>query len=210
MSDVWLGTFALLAGLLFTFRGGSAMRVIIAVWGAFVGFSVGAALVAYITGQELLAGPPGWIGAVLGALLFAWLAYAFYAIAVIIGVGSVGFGLGMTASLALGASEGLGTVIGVVCAVLLALIALAAGVPHLLLVVVSALGGASAAVAGVMLLVGAATSADFAGPAAADVVVVQWWWSLAWVVLAVAGIIVQSRARRPADARSAWARDRRS
>nr|NLD40087.1 DUF4203 domain-containing protein [Actinomycetales bacterium] len=205
MSEVWLGVIAVLAGVLFCFFGAVAMRNIISIWGAFVGFALGATLAAGWTGAEPLGDVVGWIAALLGAFLFAGLAYAYYAFAVIVAVASVGYGLGGLAAVALGAGDGVAAIVGVVLAVVLAAVALATGLPHLLLVVLSATGGATAIVAGVMLLVGAVDSGDFAGQPVRDVVVQDWWWTLAWVVLAVAGFVAQSRVRRPARAQEAWA-----
>lgn len=203
MSDVWLGILALLAGLLLCFRGGVALRLVIAFWGAFVGFSVGASIGGAVAGEAWLDGPGSWIGAVVGALVFAWLAYAFYAFAVVVAVGSVGYWLGTWAALAVGATPGTAAVVGIGTAVLLAVIALVARVPYLLLVLVSAAGGASAIVSGAMLLVGVA---DGAAMSSGDLPAGQWWWSAVWFVLAVAGIIIQLR-RRPAGETSAgWRR----
>jgi hypothetical protein len=208
MSDTWLGILAVLAGLLFCFRGGVALRIIIAIWGAFVGFSVGASLVTSLIGEGFLAGPVGWVGAIIGALLFAWLAYAFYALAVVITFGSVGYGLGVMAASALGASGGVALVAGIVAAVAMAVVALVTRLPHLLLVLVSALGGASATVTGVMLLVGVVDGGDFTGPTRIDVAEGQWWWSVAWLALSALGILVQLRARRVPDIRDEWSRRR--
>lgn len=209
MSDVVLGAVAVAAGLLLCFRGGLALRALIALWGGFVGFFLGAALVAGGGGDQLLGGPLGWLAGVFGALVLGGLAYAFYALAVGIAMVSVGFGLGSLAAAALGASDGVVTAVGIVTGALLAVLALATGLPYMLLVVVSALGGATAIVAGVMLLVGAAHSADIGGEVARAVMVGQWWWNLAWFVLAAAGVVMQTRARRRVDARLEWAEERR-
>jgi len=204
MSDVWLGVIALVAGLVFCFRGQLALRAIIAIWGGFVGFFLGATLAAAAVGGDLLAGPVGWIAALVGAFVFAGLAYAFYSLAVAIAMGSIGFGLGTVAATALGASDGVVTAVGVGGAILLARFALATGLQHLLLVVASALGGAAAIVAGVMLLIGAADVADFAGTSTPEVLATGWWWNAAYFAIALAGVIVQTRARRPVDTRRAW------
>ena len=66
MSDILLGIFALLAGLVFCFRGYMAMRVVIPIWGAFTGFMLGAGLVANLGNEGFLVSALGWVvGAVL-------------------------------------------------------------------------------------------------------------------------------------------------
>jgi len=48
MQDVILGTLAILVGLMFCLRGNVAMRLIIPIWGAFVGFALGAGIVSSV------------------------------------------------------------------------------------------------------------------------------------------------------------------
>ncbi len=44
MDDILLGLLAVAAGALFCFRGAFAFRIVIPIWGAFVGFGFGAGL----------------------------------------------------------------------------------------------------------------------------------------------------------------------
>src|SRR5690625_614638 len=66
MSDVVVGGLALLLGLLLCFRGSGALRILLALWGAFIGFGVGAVAVVQLTGQEYLGTVAGWAGAIIG------------------------------------------------------------------------------------------------------------------------------------------------
>lgn len=197
MSDFWLGILALFAGLLFCFRGRIALRVVISVWGGFVGFQLGAVLVSAATGQPPFGEWAGWVAAIVGALLFAALAYTFYSIAVIIGAGSVGLGLGSAAATGLGASEGLALVVGLVVGIGLAILALMTGLPDLLLILISALGGAAAIISGAVLLASAAGFRPEFDP---------WLVNVVWFVIAGAGIIVQSRLERTQNFRGQWRR----
>jgi len=204
MADVWVGIIAILVGVLFCFRGTVALRAIIAIWGAFVGFWIGAGVVASLTGEALLAGPGGWIAGILVGLVVGGLAYAFYVLAVVITMGSIGYGLGLALAAALnGASDALTVVIGVTGAIVLAVLALLTNLPRLLLILVSAGAGASVTVAGAMLVTG---SFDVAGgeEAVQAALSEQWWWLVLYVVLAVAGAIVQLRSPARATARSSW------
>src|SRR5690625_5304400 len=106
MVDVVMGVLALLIGLLLCFRGRVAMRVLLALWGAFVGFGLGASLVAGLTGHGYLDSAAGWLAAIVLALVFAVLAYLFFAVAVVLAFASMGFVLGQTLAIALGAGQG--------------------------------------------------------------------------------------------------------
>ena len=89
MSGILLGALAIIAGLIFCFRGYLALRTVIAIWGAFVGFALGSGLASAATGDPPLTGVIGWSAAVVGALLITWLSYAFYAVAVVMVMTSV-------------------------------------------------------------------------------------------------------------------------
>ena len=76
MFNITVGILAIIAGLIFCFRGYLAMRTVIGLWAGFVGFGVGATLFASITQQGLLTGPLSWVAAIAGALLLAWRIFA--------------------------------------------------------------------------------------------------------------------------------------
>lgn len=206
MSDIVTGALAVLLGLLLCFRGSSALRILLAVWGAFIGFGLGAVAVTQLTGQEYLGTVTGWAGAIVGALVLAALAYLFYAVAVVLGFGAMGFVLGQTVAAAVGAGEPwVLTAAGVVGGVVLALLAIATNLPELVLIVISALAGASITVAGLMLLL---DMRDVESLVRADVSLADNpAWYVGYLVLAVVGIVVQfgrSRRRRLGTVRQSW------
>jgi len=194
MSDIVIGILAIVIGALFCFRGVPAMRFVIALWGAFVGLSLGAGLVAAISGDGFLATTLGWIVGILLGVLFSVLAYLYYAVAVTLAMASVGFALGTAAMAAVGVTWNWVVVtIGVVVGVALAVLALAVNLPAVLLVVVSALGGAVTVVGGVMLLAGSLDIEDFDDTGITATVADDWWWYALYVVLVVTGTIAQAR-----------------
>ena len=207
MTDVVLGVLALLVGLLLCFRGSGAMRVLLALWGAFVGFGLGAGLVAALTDQGYLETVTGWLVAIVLAVLLAALAYVFFAVAVVLAFASMGFVLGRTVAAALGVDEPwVLTVVGLAGGVLLGLLAVVTNLPELVLIVVSAFAGASVAVAGLLLLL---DRFDVDDVAAAQVPLAdQPVWYVGQLVLAVVGIVVQlrhARRRRLGSVRRSWA-----
>lgn len=203
-----VGALALVAGLVFCFRGYVALRLVIPVWGAFAGFGVGAGAVAAVTGDGFLSSAVAWLVGLGVAVVFAALSYLFFEVAVTLTMASVGFALGSVAMVALGA-RWTWTVVaaGALVGLLLAVLAIASDLPLLVLVVLSALAGSSVAVTGVMLLAGALETTDFTSSTVTSSVDGGWAWSLAYLVLAGAGLASQlGAARRERETlRRAWA-----
>lgn len=207
MEDVVVGILALVIGGLFCFRGYLAMRLIIPVWGAFAGFTLGAGLVAYFTDEGFLSTLVGWLVGIAVGVVFAMIAYLYYAISVLIAMASIGFTLGASAMVALDVRwSWVVILVGVLLGALLAFLAIVADLPTALLVVLSAIAGAIAMTAGVMLIVGALETDDFTAVAATERIKDDWWWYVVMIALAVAGLLSQVRTvdSLRASLRSAW------
>jgi hypothetical protein len=207
MEDLVFALLVILAGGLFCFFGYLAFRVIIPVWGAVVGFSLGAGLIAAATDEGFLRAGLAWVVAIGLAVLFALLAYLFYWVAVILAMGSIGFTLGASVMGALGVDwNWIVVLVGIAAGVLLAVLAIVSDFPMILLVLLSALAGASAVTAGLMVLTGAIETEDFTDEAVTAQAGDDWWWYLVYGVLAVAGIVYQMRAmeRVRGSMRESW------
>lgn len=204
MSQIILGILAIAAGAVFCFRGYLAMRAVIGVWGGFVGFGVGASLVAAFTQQPLLSGPLGWVAAIVGAALIGGLAYTFYAVAVILAMGSVGFGLGSGAAGLFALPQWMLVVAGVIGAGALIALAVVTNMPEVLLILVAASGGASAIVAGIALVMGLVPLSGAEQGALGEVLGEHWWLNVAYLVLLGAGIVTQLRRRSTANLRASY------
>lgn len=190
-----VGVVGILVGLLVCLRGYAALRVIITLLGAWVGLLLGAAVAAGVTGQAAFTSPATWVAAVLGALVLGALAFGLYRAAVIIGTGALGYVVATALAAALGVDGTLALrIIGLVAAVLLAVVALATDLPAVLLVVLTALAGANIAVTGLLLLLQAADLGDLEAGRVPDAVTVQ--AGIGTVALAVVGAIVQLRGVR--------------
>ena len=210
-ADIAFGVLLLLVGAAFCFQGYLALRLLIPIWGALVGFSLGAGMVAAWTDEGFLATTLGWIIGLIVAVVFGLLAYLYYAVSVVIAMGAIGFLVGTSIMYAFDVQwEWLIVVVGIAAGVLLALLAVVADLPMVLLVVLSAMGGASAIVGAVMLLTGALDTDDFTSDEVIDAAERDWWWTALYIVLAVAGIAVQLRAtnRWRMSMRQAWEADR--
>ena len=194
MEDIAIGILAVVIGSLLCFRGYAALRVVIAVWGSFVGFMVGAGLVAGVTGEGMLASALAWTVGVGVALLFGVLAYVYYAVSVVIGMGAIGFTLGTTAMVALGVTwSWIVVLVGLAVGVLLAVLAIVGDLPLVILAVLGAFAGASTIIAGLLLIVGVIDRQDLASTETSASLALGWWWSVGYLVLAFTGVVAQLR-----------------
>jgi hypothetical protein len=208
MPDVIVGVVAVVAGALFCFRGYLAMRVIIPIWGTFVGFVLGAGLVAGFAGEGFLGSALAWVVGLATALVFGSLSYLYYEVSVLITMSAIGFALGTSLMVALGIRwSWLVVLVGVLVGTLLAVVAIVADVPMALLAVLTAFAGASAMVGGLMLVLGVVSTSDFDPDLTAQRPTDEWWWYALYGGLAVAGVIVQlvSAASLRGSMRESWA-----
>lgn len=194
MQDIALGLLAIAAGAYFCFRGQLVLRFVIPVWGAFVGFSLGAGLVTALGGDQYLGTVLGWAVGFVFALVFAVFAYLYYAVGVVIAMTSIGFALGAALIVALGIDwNWVIILVGIATGAAFAVAAIVTDLPMLLLILFSSFAGASVAVTGLMLTFGVVDSADFDEAGFTSSVHDDWWWYALFLVLAIAGAMSQSR-----------------
>ena len=205
MDTIVVGIIAVLIGALLCFRGYVTMRLIISLFGAFVGFLLGAGLVAGVTDSGFGQLALSWIVGIIGAVLFGVLAYFSYQVAVVIGMAAIGFTIGTTVMAAVGVGSQAATVaVGLVAGALLAVIAIATDLPAVILVVLTALAGASVTVSGVMVIAGTIGINRLTAEGVAAEMSSGWWWYVLYGGLALLGIIAQLRARGPRTMRQQW------
>ena len=207
MKDILVGLLAVVAGLLFCFRGYLLMRIVIPLWGFFVGFALGGAIISAITDRAFLGTVLGWIVGIVIGLVFAFIAYTYYAVAVVLTMATVGYLLGSTLMVALDVRWNWVVVaVGVVVGFVLALGAILIDLPTVVLTVVTALSGATATIGGVMLIVNRLDLADLGDDAITSQINASWGWWLAYLVLALAGVFAQVQATENvrASVRSTW------
>jgi len=212
VEEIVLGLVAVVAGSVFCFAGYRAFRVVIPLWGAFLGFATGVGVVSALTDDAVLATPAGWIVGVLFALGFALFAYLYVVVAIVLSMASAGFVVGVTLMVALGVRWNWVIVaVAVATAVGFAVLAIATNLPRAVLTVVSAVAGAAAIVTGAMLLVGTLEASDLSRATVTEAIENSTRWWLFDVVLVVAGIVVQlASAAHDDDRWSAWADERSS
>lgn len=204
--ELVVGIIAVLIGLIVCLRGYVALRIIISLLGAWIGFIFGGALVASVTGEGFLATTFTWVGAIVGALLLGLLAYAFYQVAVLLGMGALGFTIATAVLAALGVdNRALIWIVAGAAALLAIVLAIVTDLPAGILIVLTALAGANIAVTGLLVLLGQLDVADLEAGYVPDGGVPLWAGIVA-LVLAILGIVVQWRGvARDKRMRAAWA-----
>jgi hypothetical protein len=204
---ILIGLFAIVVGLALSFYGYAALRIVIAIWGTFAGFLLGAGVVASVTGEGFLATGLAWLVGLAVGLVFGLIAYLYYAVSVVIGMGAIGFALGTTLMTALGVSwNWLLVLVGVAVGVLLAFLAIAGDLPMLILAVLGAFAGASVTITGLLLVSGVLQREDLGTPETTQSIELGWWWTAAYLVLAVVGLVFQLRSLddRQRTLRQSW------
>jgi hypothetical protein len=191
--------FALVVGAAFCMYGYRIFLVLLPVWGFFAGFWLGAHVMQLLFGSGFLATTSGWMVGIAVGLVLSVLSYLFYLLGVAMVAAVVGYGIGAGLMGALGISAPLLVVlVGVIVAIVVMAATLLFNLQQYVVTALTALGGANAVLLGVLLLLGRVSldSVVTAGSAIRPVLQDSWFWALAWIVIAVAGIVYQIRTNR--------------
>lgn len=162
MGEIIVGIFAVLIGGLFALQGGNLMRLVFPLVGFFAGFSAGAGLVSGVTGDGFLSTVLGWVVGLCVALLFALLAYFFYAFAVVLAFAGLGFSLaaGVLSFMHLDWNW-LVVIVGTVAGLAFGLFAVVSNLPMVALIVATSFFGAAMMIYGLLLVFNVAQFGDF-------------------------------------------------
>jgi hypothetical protein len=183
---------ALVIGAAFCFGGFRFFLLLLPLWGFVVGFSVGIDAVTALFGDGAFATVTSWVVGFVLALGFALFSYLYYYAAIAVLGGAVGYAIGTSAWGIIGNEAGLiAFVIGLACAVVLAIVVLALNVPKYLVIVLTGLGGAATILAGWFVLTGAIPSDNIHWTTVGAEIVNSWFYLIVWGVIAAAGIIAQ-------------------
>src|SRR5580765_64617 len=102
MADILLGILAIIAGGAMLLAGQFVLRLMIPIWGFFAGFAFGAGLFAGLADEHFLGSVLGWVAGFVCALIFALLAYLYFAVAVVLAMAAFGYAIGSGVVVALG------------------------------------------------------------------------------------------------------------
>lgn len=166
MGEIIVGILAILVGGLFAFQGGNIMRIVFPIAGFFVGFSAGAAMIAGITGDGFLGTVLGWAVGLFVALLFALLAYFFYAFAVVLAFAGLGFSLAAAILTLLHLDwNWLIIITGSIVGIAFGVFAVAGRLPMILLIFATSFFGMAMIIYGLLLVFNVASFGDFSSGA---------------------------------------------
>ena len=193
--DFLIGALVLLVGAVFCFVGYRFFRILIAIWGFFAGFNLGTAAMTSLFNNAFLGTTTGIVLGLVIGLVFAALAYFFYYFAVVLLGASAGYtlGSGLIGAIGLNNPGFVSVIVGVVLAVIFAIVILLFNLPKLLIMVFTALGGAVAMLAGLLILFGQVKVAYLQYGDAVALVKASWFWSIVAIALAIVGFLAQWR-----------------
>lgn len=161
-----VGLIGIGAGSLLAMFGVRFFWILLALWGALVGFLAGADIAASLLGVGFLATIAGWVAGIAGAILLGLLAGAAYWAAVVVISGGIGYAVGSGVLLMLGVDPGLVTAAaGLALAAVLIGAAIVLRVPVVLVAVLTSFGGVGYAIVGGLLVLGRIGLADLQGGA---------------------------------------------
>ena len=188
---------ALLIGLAVTFGGYRFFLILLPIWAFFFGFGLGAETLQVIFGVGFLATVTSWVvGFIVGAA-FAVLSYLFYIVAVALLAGSFGYGLAVALLTAIGLNFGFFVwLIGIVAGIIVAAVVLIFNIQKYAIIVITALGGTGAIIFTLLAMFGNLTPAEVMLNPVMTAISNSFWWLLFYLVLAIAGIVVQFGANR--------------
>jgi hypothetical protein len=184
----------ILVGLALCFAGYRLFVVLLPIWGFFAGFQFGASIFTNLFGQGFLATVISWVVGLLVGLCAAVLAYLFYAAAVVLLAGFVGYQLGVGIMTAIGVKEGFLTfLVGLVVGLGLVALAIFLRLPKLLVLILTAFAGAGTLLAGVFLALGRISLDALRFGEVGAILRDSWWWGLLFLAIAAGGFYFQWR-----------------
>ena len=188
---------ALLFGTMICFGGYRLFLALLPIWGFFFGFGLGAQSVQLLFGQGFLSTVTGWVVGFVVAILFSVMSYLFYAWAVAIIAGSLGYGLGIAMIGVFSANLTLiSWFVGMVMAVVFIIITFRFALAKYMIIVATAVGGAAATIATLVIGVDNVQLLRLAENPAKVMATGSFIWTLLFLLMAGAGIAMQVAVNR--------------
>lgn len=185
-------TIALGFGLLLCLFGYRLFLYLLPVWGFFFGFALGVQTLQALFGVGPLATITSWIAGLVAGALFAVLSYLFYLIAVVLAASSVGYGLGIGLMGLIGFNMGFVTwLVGFVAAIAMIWVTLNYNLQKYVIIAATSLGGAGLIVTTLVLGVETPALDRLFTNAVQLVLESSPFWTIAFLLLAGAGIAWQ-------------------
>lgn len=194
MGEIIVGIFAIMIGALFAFQGGNLMRIMFPLVGFFAGFSAGAGMVAAVTGDGFLSTLFSWVVGFFVAILFAALAYFFYAFAVVLAFAGLGFSLTAAILSVFNIDwNWLVVLLGSLVGVVFGLYAMVSSMPMMVLIVATSFFGVAVVIYGLLLIFNVASFGDFSSGAVYEYIRSHAGVYILWVTAGIAAALTQVR-----------------
>jgi hypothetical protein len=191
---VFTSLLVIMLGLGLCFTGYRFFTILVSIWGFIAGFQFGASILSNWFGQRFLTTVIGWVIGLLVGMFAAAIAYFFYAAAVVLLAGFVGYQLGIGVMAGLGFSEGwLTFLVGLLVGLAFVAVAVFLHFPKVLVIILTALAGAELLVGGVLLALGRISLTALRFGAVGAIVRDSWLWGLLYLAIAAIGFYVQWR-----------------
>lgn len=187
----------LLFGFILAFAGYRFFLFLLPFWGFFFGFGLGAQSVQALFGTGFLADITGWVVGFFVGLVFAVISYIFFAGAVAVIAGALGYSLGTGIMLAIGFDQGILTwLVGIALAVIFVIGVFYLSIYKWAIIIATSLLGAEVIVGVFLFIFGKTPTADFIrNPVKAALNDNPFWW-IVGIVIAVLGFLVQYQTTR--------------
>jgi len=188
---------ALILGLVICFGGYRLFLILLPIWGFFFGFALGAQTLQALFGVGFLSTVTSWIVGFFVGAIFGLLAYLFYAVAVALVAGGLGYALGAGFMNLIGLDwNWLVWLVGIVVAIVAVVVTFYFNLQKYVIIAATAIGGAGLIVGTLMFgVTGMALAKFFENPirmALQDRPI----WTIVFLVVAVAGIVLQIMSTR--------------
>jgi hypothetical protein len=186
---------ALLLGTVILFGGYKLFLILLPIWGFFFGFGLGAHTVTLLFGQEFFATVTSWVVGFVVGVIFALLAYFFYAIAVAIIAGSLGYAVGVGLMNLIGLDGGfLVWLVGIALAIVVIFVTFRWNLQKYVIILATSVGGTLVIVGTFMFGLGGLTVPMLAQNPVQHALSNNPFWAIFGIILVIVGIVVQLRA----------------
>jgi hypothetical protein len=191
---VFTSLLVIMLGLALCFTGYRFFTILLSIWGFIAGFQFGATIFTNLFGQGFLSTVISWVVGLLVTIFAAAIAYLFYAAAVVLLAGFVGYQLGIGIMAGLGVQEGwLTFLVGLLVGLAWVAVAIYLHFPKVLVLILTSLTGAELLLGGVFLALGRITLTGLRFGAVGAIVRDSWFWGLLYLAIAAVGFYFQWR-----------------
>ena len=190
---ICMGLIAIVFGLAVAFFGYRIFLLLLPLWAFVFGFALGAETITTLFGQAFLSTVTGWVVGFIVGLVFTVLSYLFYIIGVALFSASFGYALGVSLMGLIGIEGFLAWLIGIILAVIVAIVVIRFNLQKIAIELITAAGGAAAALLGLLAPFGVVEAGKTFAQTTRGVFQNSVLWLILWIAVAVFAFIFQQR-----------------